>query len=105
MVQSLQMGLKLPHSCRMNPIAICRKVKTVSSCHGNLTRMACGQVGEALMISILDLTGDNPLSRLPRSEYRDTAGVRAWIKRWVIPRYQVVGARMDQTAGDPVILS
>ncbi|KAF0288541.1 Cytosolic carboxypeptidase-like protein 5 [Amphibalanus amphitrite] len=41
------------------------------------------QVGEALMISILDLTGDNPLSRLPRSEYRDTAGVRAWIKRFM----------------------
>ena len=43
--------------------------------------MCRAQVGEALMVSILDLTGDNPLSRLPRSEYRDTAGVRAWIKR------------------------
>ncbi|XP_037083863.1 cytosolic carboxypeptidase-like protein 5 [Pollicipes pollicipes] len=41
------------------------------------------QVGEALMVSILDVTGDNPLSRLGRSEYRDTAGVRAWIRRFM----------------------
>lgn len=38
------------------------------------------QVGAALGPSILDLTGNNPNSRLPNSQYRSLRGVRSHLK-------------------------
>merc|ERR550534_100434 len=38
------------------------------------------EVGEAMAISLLDLIGANPLSRLSQSMYGDVEGVRHWIR-------------------------
>lgn len=38
------------------------------------------QVGKALGVSILDLTGHNPITRLPNSEFRTLHGLREWLK-------------------------
>lgn len=38
------------------------------------------QVGAALGPSILDLTGSNPNSRLPNSQYRSLRGVKSHLK-------------------------
>lgn len=38
------------------------------------------QVGRSLGSSILDLTGNNPFSRLPNSEFRTLSGLREWLR-------------------------
>jgi len=38
------------------------------------------QVGEAMAVSLLDLIGVNPMSRLPQSTYGDVEGARQWIR-------------------------
>ncbi|XP_066993857.2 cytosolic carboxypeptidase-like protein 5 isoform X2 [Anabrus simplex] len=43
------------------------------------------EVGRALGISILDLTGSNPWSRIPNSEFRTLSGIREWLKTNCIP--------------------
>ncbi|CAH1114197.1 unnamed protein product [Psylliodes chrysocephalus] len=39
------------------------------------------EVGRALGVSILDLTGNNPFTRLPNSEFHTIAGLRDWLKQ------------------------
>lgn len=38
------------------------------------------EVGKTLGASILDLTGDNPITRLPNSQFHSLNGVRDWLK-------------------------
>ncbi|XP_060524611.1 cytosolic carboxypeptidase-like protein 5 [Cylas formicarius] len=38
------------------------------------------EVGKSLGVSILDLTGQNPFSRLPNSEFHSLAGLREWLR-------------------------
>ncbi|XP_032792159.2 cytosolic carboxypeptidase-like protein 5 [Daphnia magna] len=38
------------------------------------------EVGEAIAVSLLDLIGANPMSRLPQSTYGDVDGARQWIR-------------------------
>lgn len=38
------------------------------------------QVGKSLCHSILDLTGQNPYSRLPNSEFHSLNGLRDWLR-------------------------
>lgn len=41
------------------------------------------QVGRALAVSILDLAGSNPWSRVRSSEYRGLPGLKDWLRRYV----------------------
>ena len=55
------------------------------------------QVGEAVAVSLLDLIGANPLSRLKQSVYGDLEGVRQWIRVHCFGqrRFQFVEADFD----------
>ncbi|XP_065338340.1 cytosolic carboxypeptidase-like protein 5 isoform X1 [Cloeon dipterum] len=51
------------------------------------------EVGKAMAVSILDLNGANPWSRLRHSEFRALPGVRDWLRRYIqtdlsMPRVQ-----------------
>jgi cytosolic carboxypeptidase protein 5 len=41
------------------------------------------QVGKAMAISILDLTGSNPWSRIRYSEFKCLPGIKDWLKRYI----------------------
>ncbi|KAJ9589715.1 hypothetical protein L9F63_017087 [Diploptera punctata] len=43
------------------------------------------EVGRALGVSILDLTGSNPCSRIPHSEFHTLSGIREWLRVNCIP--------------------
>ncbi|XP_059472079.1 cytosolic carboxypeptidase-like protein 5 [Neocloeon triangulifer] len=51
------------------------------------------EVGKSMAVSILDLTGSNPLSRIRHSEFRALSGVKDWLRRYIqtdlsMPRIQ-----------------
>ena len=48
------------------------------------------QVGKALGVSILDLTGSNPCSRIPHSEFHTLSGIRDWIRINCVPEQNYV---------------
>ncbi|CAG0918412.1 unnamed protein product [Notodromas monacha] len=41
------------------------------------------EVGQALAISLLDMIGKNPYSRLPQSEFGDVFGVKEWLRDYL----------------------
>ncbi|KAJ4433665.1 hypothetical protein ANN_15975 [Periplaneta americana] len=43
------------------------------------------EVGRALGVSILDLTGSNPWSRIPHSEFHSLSGIRDWLRINCLP--------------------
>lgn len=51
-----------------------------------------------MAISLLDLIGVNPMSRLPQSTYSDVEGVRQWIKLHCLGqrRFPFVEADVDE---------
>lgn len=53
------------------------------------------EVGRALGISILDLTGSNPWSRIPNSEFRSLSGIRDWLKINCLPEQNYVHKMMQ----------
>ena len=54
-----------------------------------------------MAISLLDLIGANPLSRLPQSAYNDVDGVRQWIRLHCMGqrRFPFIGDAEDESAG------
>ena len=59
------------------------------------------QVGEAIAISLLDLIGANPMSRLSQSVYGDVEGVRQWIRYHCLggsKRFQFIEADLDDAS-------
>ncbi|KDR22169.1 Cytosolic carboxypeptidase-like protein 5, partial [Zootermopsis nevadensis] len=48
------------------------------------------EVGRALGISILDLTGSNPWSRIQHSEFRTLSGIRDWLRINYLPEQNYV---------------
>ncbi|XP_047098849.1 cytosolic carboxypeptidase-like protein 5 [Schistocerca piceifrons] len=53
------------------------------------------EVGRALGVSILDLSGQNPWSRIPNSEFRSLTGIRDWLRAHCIPE-QAHGHKMSR---------
>lgn len=55
-------------------------IKIIWKMLNNVYLNICFKVGRALGISILDLSGHNPWSRIPNSEFRSLSGIRDWLK-------------------------
>lgn len=54
------------------------------------------EIGRALGVSILDLTGSNPFSRIPHSEFHSLSGIRDWLRMNCLPTEQTYFHRMVQ---------
>nr|CAD7430057.1 unnamed protein product [Timema monikensis] len=52
------------------------------------------EVGRALGISILDLTGSNPWSRIPNSEFHSLNGIREWLRTNCAPQQALIQKMM-----------